>query len=60
METDDIIIQLRKENKLLNQYIVNLCDEMVVLESERDDLQRQLNKVVNPNQPSFLRMTCDD
>ena len=58
--TDDIVTRLRDENARLNQAIANLCNEMVVLESERDDLQRQLNKVANPNQPAFLRINCGD
>jgi hypothetical protein len=36
---------LQEENARLHQAIANLCNEMVVLESERDDLQRQLDRL---------------
>jgi hypothetical protein len=35
---------LQEENARLHQAIANLCNEMVVLESERDELQRKLDK----------------
>jgi predicted RNase H-like nuclease (RuvC/YqgF family) len=52
---DAIVARLREENARLHQAIDNLCAEMTVLESERDELQRQLSKVANPEQPLFLR-----
>jgi hypothetical protein len=53
--TNGYIKDLQEENHRLLQAIVNLCNEMIVLESERDDLRRQLDKVPNPDQPAFLR-----
>jgi chromosome segregation ATPase len=53
--TQDFIHDLQEENARLLQAIVNLCNEMVILESERDDLQRQLDKLTNNYQPAFLR-----
>jgi chromosome segregation ATPase len=46
----DFIKDLQEENHRLHQAIANLCNEMVVLESERDDLQRQLDRLTNENQ----------
>jgi cell division protein FtsB len=43
----DWIEDLLEENSRLHQAIANLCNEMVVLESERDDLQRQLDRLKN-------------
>jgi phage shock protein A len=43
----DWIEDLLEENARLHQAIANLCNEMVVLESERDDLQRQLDRLKN-------------
>jgi predicted nucleic acid-binding Zn-ribbon protein len=42
--TRDFIQDLQEENARLHQAIANLCNEMVVLESERDELQRKLDK----------------
>jgi hypothetical protein len=53
--TRDFIQDLQEENARLLQAIVNLCNEMVVLESERDDLQRQMDRLTNNYQPAFLR-----
>ena len=53
--TKDFIQDLQEENSRLLQAIVNLCNEMVVLESERDDLQRQMDRLTNNYQPAFLR-----
>jgi chromosome segregation ATPase len=53
--TQDFIHDLQEENARLHQSIANLCNEMVVLESERDDLQRQLDRLTNNYQPAFLR-----
>jgi hypothetical protein len=53
--TQDFIQDLQEENARLLQAIVNLCNEMVVLESERDDLQRQMDRLTNNYQPAFLR-----
>jgi chaperonin cofactor prefoldin len=39
----------------LHQSVENLCNEMVVLESERDDLQRQLDRLTNNYKPAFLQ-----
>jgi chromosome segregation ATPase len=47
--TQDFIKDLQEENARLHQAIANLCNEMVVLESERDDLQRQLDRRNNEN-----------
>jgi cell division protein FtsB len=41
----DWIEDLLEENVRLHQAIANLCNEMVVLESERDDLQRQIDRL---------------
>jgi chromosome segregation ATPase len=46
----DFIKDLQEENARLHQAIANLCNEMVVLESELDDLQRQLDRLTNENQ----------
>jgi cell division protein FtsB len=51
----DFIKDLQEENARLHQAIANLCNQMVVLESERDDLQRQLDRLTNNYQPAFLR-----
>jgi chromosome segregation ATPase len=51
----DFIQDLQEENARLHQAVANLCNEMVVLESERDDLQRQLDRLTNNYQPAFLR-----
>jgi chromosome segregation ATPase len=53
--TQDFIHDLQEENARLHQAVANLCNEMVVLESERDDLQRQLDRLTNNYQPVFLR-----
>jgi phage shock protein A len=53
--TKDFIQDLQEENARLHQAIANLCNEMVVLESERDDLQRQMDRLTNNYQPAFLR-----
>jgi hypothetical protein len=45
--TRDFIQDLQEENARLHQAIANLCNEMVVLESDRDDLQRQLYRIKN-------------
>jgi hypothetical protein len=45
--TRDFIQDLQEENARLHQAIANLCNEMVVLESDRDDLQRQLDRIKN-------------
>jgi cell division protein FtsB len=52
---NDFIKDLQEENARLNQAIASLCNEMVVLESERDDLQRQLDRLTDNYQPAFLR-----
>jgi predicted RNase H-like nuclease (RuvC/YqgF family) len=46
----DFIKDLQEENARLHQAIANLCNEMVVLESERDDLQRQLDRLAQYDQ----------
>ena len=51
----DMVEDLQEENARLHQAIANLCNEMVVLESERDDLQRQLDRLTNNYKPAFLR-----
>jgi hypothetical protein len=38
----DFIKDLQEENARLHQAIANLCNEMVVLESERDELERRI------------------
>jgi chromosome segregation ATPase len=48
--TTDFIKDLQEENHRLHQAIANLCNEMVVLESERDDLQRQLDRLTHEKQ----------
>jgi chromosome segregation ATPase len=53
--TTDFIQDLQEENARLHQAIANLCNEMVVLESERDELQRQLDRLTNNYKPAFLR-----
>ena len=53
--TRDFIQDLQEENARLHQAVANLCNEMVLLESERDDLQRQLDRLTNNYQPAFLR-----
>ena len=53
--TDDVVTRLREENARLNLVVANLCNEMIVLESERDELQRQLDRLTNNDQPAFLK-----
>jgi hypothetical protein len=38
----DFIQDLQEENARLHQAVANLCNEMVVLESERDELERRI------------------
>jgi hypothetical protein len=38
----DFIKDLQEENARLHQAVANLCNEMVVLESERDELERRI------------------
>jgi len=45
----DYIKDLQEENHRLHQAIANLCNEMVVLESERDELERKLERLNNEN-----------
>jgi hypothetical protein len=40
--TRDFIQDLQEENARLHQAVANLCNEMVVLESERDELERRI------------------
>jgi predicted nucleic acid-binding Zn-ribbon protein len=51
----DMVEDFQEENARLHEAIANLCNEMVVLESERDDLQRQLDRLTNNYKPAFLR-----
>jgi len=40
--TRDFIQDLQEENARLHQAVANLCNEMVVLKSERDELERRI------------------
>jgi phage shock protein A len=40
----DFIQDLQEENARLHQAIATLCAEMTVLESQRDELQRKIDK----------------
>jgi predicted nucleic acid-binding Zn-ribbon protein len=40
----DFIQDLQEENARLHQAIATLCAEMTVLESERDELQRKIDR----------------
>jgi len=43
--TRDFIQDLQEENARLHQAIANLCNEMVVLESERDEWRNMANRL---------------
>ena len=47
--TRDFIQDLQEENARLHQAIANLCNEMVVLESELQELERTVLRLKNEN-----------
>jgi hypothetical protein len=47
--TQDFIHDLQEENARLHQAIANLCNEMVVLESELQELERIVLRLKNEN-----------